>query len=251
MKKRAMLAVMVASALLLASCGGDGDSAGDTTTTAQETTTTVRDDDNNYRSRRDNNYSRIRYDYSKCDSGRRSYTADTDLGTILVNSDGFALYFFTPDTDGESTCYDACATAWPPVSADEATGSELDSSLFGSTTRTDGMEQLTVNGKPVYLFAADSNSRRHERPRCQRRLVRHRRRRQHDRRLTQLSRNSQVRWGPVTNDRSPSFYEASASPDTPLIPATKLAIASATFGSFRAPECPSPEVTNSSVLAER
>ncbi len=154
MKKRTMMSVMVAGALVLAACGGDGDSAEDTTTTAQETTTTAQETTTTTEAAETTTTPGS--DTTTASASGGVHTADTDLGTILVNSDGFALYFFTPDTDGESTCYDACATAWPPVPADEATGSELDSSLFGSTTRTDGMEQLTVNGKPVYLFAADS-----------------------------------------------------------------------------------------------
>jgi predicted lipoprotein with Yx(FWY)xxD motif len=85
------------------------------------------------------------------------HATDTDLGSILVDPEGFTLYVFTADTDGESTCYDACAELWPSVAADTAIGSDLDGSIFGATTRTDGSEQLTVNGMPVYLYTPDAS----------------------------------------------------------------------------------------------
>ena len=84
-------------------------------------------------------------------------TADAgDLGTILVNEDGFTLYMFDNDTTTPPTsnCYDQCATNWPPVPATtDAEG--VDAALLGSATRTDGEEQLTINNYPVYLFMGD------------------------------------------------------------------------------------------------
>lgn len=84
-------------------------------------------------------------------------TADTDLGTVLVDAEGFTLYVFTLDSDGESTCYDQCAATWPPAPAEMAISGDLDASIFGTTTRTDGSEQLTVDGKPLYTFSPDAN----------------------------------------------------------------------------------------------
>lgn len=85
------------------------------------------------------------------------HVADTDLGSILVNPDGFTLYVFTADSEGESTCYDACADLWPPVPADTSISPELDESIFGAVTRDDGTEQLAVNGMPLYLYTPDEN----------------------------------------------------------------------------------------------
>jgi predicted lipoprotein with Yx(FWY)xxD motif len=84
-------------------------------------------------------------------------TSETDLGTILVDGSGFTLYVFTQDTDGESVCYNDCAALWPPVAADTPVSSDLDASIFGSTTRTDGSEQLTVNDRPLYLYTPDTS----------------------------------------------------------------------------------------------
>lgn len=85
------------------------------------------------------------------------HAAHTDLGTILVDSEGYTLYAFTADTDGPSNCYDECAELWPPVTADIPVGSDLDASMFGTTTRTDESEQLTVNGQPLYRYTLDTN----------------------------------------------------------------------------------------------
>jgi predicted lipoprotein with Yx(FWY)xxD motif len=84
--------------------------------------------------------------------------AETSLGTILVDGAGLSLYVFTPDKGGASTCYDACATAWPPLLSGGAptVGAGLDGSAFGSTTRTDGGAQVTFNGWPLYYFAGDA-----------------------------------------------------------------------------------------------
>ncbi|MEX1124379.1 MAG: hypothetical protein WEE53_01815 [Acidimicrobiia bacterium] len=84
-------------------------------------------------------------------------TASTDLGTVLVDPDGMTVYVFLNDTDGESTCYDSCAATWPAVPGDTTIGSDLDSAIFGTTTRTDGTEQLTVGGQPLYRYSPDAN----------------------------------------------------------------------------------------------
>ncbi len=82
--------------------------------------------------------------------------ADTDLGELLVDPDGFTLYIFTNDPEGQSVCNDACAATWPPVAADVAIDASLDAEMFGTATRADGSEQLTVNGQPLYTFSGDS-----------------------------------------------------------------------------------------------
>lgn len=83
------------------------------------------------------------------------HVADTDAGSALVGPDGLTLYVFTSDTDGESTCYDACAELWPPVPGDTEISSDLDASIFDTTTRDDGSEQLTVNDMPLYWYEPD------------------------------------------------------------------------------------------------
>lgn len=83
--------------------------------------------------------------------------AETDLGEIVVDGDGNALYLFTPDAQGESTCYDGCADAWPPLIGEATAGTGLDAGLFGSVARDDGSAQVTYNGWPLYYFAGDTS----------------------------------------------------------------------------------------------
>jgi len=81
------------------------------------------------------------------------------FGQILVDVQGRALYLFAADKTKDSTCYDACATAWPPMIADKA--ATIDAmhgaiaSLTGTTTRKDGAVQVTYNGHPLYYFVGD------------------------------------------------------------------------------------------------
>lgn len=81
--------------------------------------------------------------------------ASSDLGEILVDGEGTTLYLFTPDAQGDSTCYDDCEANWPPLTDGAEAGSGVDAGLLGSTTRTDGSEQVTYNGWPLYYFAGD------------------------------------------------------------------------------------------------
>ncbi len=82
--------------------------------------------------------------------------ATTDLGEILVDASGYTVYLFTPDAQGDSTCYDECEANWPVVAEVTAVGDGLDESLLGTTTRTNGDVQATFNGWPLYYFAGDA-----------------------------------------------------------------------------------------------
>jgi predicted lipoprotein with Yx(FWY)xxD motif len=82
--------------------------------------------------------------------------ASTDLGEKLVDGDGNTLYLFIPDAQGDSTCYEDCEANWPPLTDGTEAGSGVDAGLLGSTTRTDGSEQVTYNGWPLYYFAGDA-----------------------------------------------------------------------------------------------
>jgi predicted lipoprotein with Yx(FWY)xxD motif len=84
--------------------------------------------------------------------------ASTDLGDVLVDPDGMTLYLFTPDEQGESTCYDDCEAAWPPltVEAEPGAGDGVDAGLLGTTEREDGSLQVTYNDWPLYLWQGDA-----------------------------------------------------------------------------------------------
>jgi predicted lipoprotein with Yx(FWY)xxD motif len=84
--------------------------------------------------------------------------SDSTLGAILTDAEGFTLYAFTNDesTKPQSSCNDACAQTWPPAVADsEITGEGVDQPLLGTTQRSDGSTQVTVNQWPLYRFAGD------------------------------------------------------------------------------------------------
>jgi predicted lipoprotein with Yx(FWY)xxD motif len=79
------------------------------------------------------------------------------LGSFLVDAKGMTLYLFTKDTPNTTTCYDKCATNWPPLLTTGApvAGEGVDASKFGTITRTDGSVQVTYNGWPLYYYAKD------------------------------------------------------------------------------------------------
>jgi predicted lipoprotein with Yx(FWY)xxD motif len=153
--KRTSLSLLAAGLLVIAACGTDGEggtsettvagtdapstsAAGAATTAAEDTTTSAG------------------AATTAAAAAEGVHTADTDLGSILVDGEGFTLYVFTNDTDGVSTCYDDCEGNWPPVPGDTAVGGDLDASIFGTAPRDDGSEQLTVNGMPLYRFTPDA-----------------------------------------------------------------------------------------------
>jgi len=85
--------------------------------------------------------------------------SETSAGSALAGEGGMTLYIFDNDTGGESSCYDSCATNWPPLLVEggaEPTAGEGVTGDIGVTARTDSTVQVTYNGMPLYFFAADS-----------------------------------------------------------------------------------------------
>jgi predicted lipoprotein with Yx(FWY)xxD motif len=83
---------------------------------------------------------------------------DTRYGRILFDGGGRALYAFTRDRrGGPSTCYGACAAAWPVYYAGSTlrAGSGVRRALIGTTRRRDGRRQVTYNGRPLYYYVGD------------------------------------------------------------------------------------------------
>ena len=125
-------AVVALSALAIGGCGGGGygDSAGTPATPASGQNATI------------------------------GAANEGELGTILVDSNGRTLYLFRKDSASKSKCFGACASAWPPL---RATGKPTvsggaDASLVGTSTRSDGEQQVTYNGYPLYLYAGDEKA---------------------------------------------------------------------------------------------
>lgn len=79
------------------------------------------------------------------------------FGPILVGEGGRTLYAFTKDADGRSTCFDACANAWPAltVPAGFAAPAGVDPTLVSTVDRPDGSKQLKVGKWPLYYYSGD------------------------------------------------------------------------------------------------
>jgi predicted lipoprotein with Yx(FWY)xxD motif len=128
----------VIAALALSACGGDDDSSsssGSTTTSSEG-------------------------------SSAQSSTVvvnKTDLGSILADGKDQTLYLFLKDTGKTSECNDACASAWPPltVSGKPTAGSGAETSLVGTTTRSDGKTTGHVQRPPGPSLLGRPEGRRH------------------------------------------------------------------------------------------
>lgn len=96
-------------------------------------------------------------DRSATEGASLEVASSDELGEFLTGPEGFTLYAFLNDDQGESTCYDTCAGTWPPVIDSPDAGDGVDPALLGTTTRDDGAEQVTYNGWPLYYYAGDVN----------------------------------------------------------------------------------------------
>jgi predicted lipoprotein with Yx(FWY)xxD motif/glucose/arabinose dehydrogenase len=77
----------------------------------------------------------------------------------LVGPDGRTLYTFSHDDDGESTCYDQCAEAWPPLTIEAGSQPTANAGVpgqLGTVEREDGSTQVTYDGWPLYYFVQDT-----------------------------------------------------------------------------------------------
>lgn len=121
--------LLVAAALTLAACGG---------MEADDTTSEMSAD-------------------AATSEGAAVALADGDEGPYLVDGDGMALYLFTADTPGTSTCSGGCLDAWPALTTDGAptAGDGVDAALLGTLTRDDGTTQVTYTDLPLYRYASD------------------------------------------------------------------------------------------------
>jgi predicted lipoprotein with Yx(FWY)xxD motif len=79
------------------------------------------------------------------------------FGKVLFAGNGRVVYLFTSDTPGTSNCSGACANAWPPFIARGklVAGEGVNKKLLGRTTRSDGRQQVTYNGHPLYFYIHD------------------------------------------------------------------------------------------------
>ena len=89
-----------------------------------------------------------------------SANSTAQLGTVVVDGQGFTLYRFDKDSakPPTSNCADECAQKWPPVLATPGTPltvEGVEQEAVGTINRLDGTIQLTLNGWPVYRYSGD------------------------------------------------------------------------------------------------
>ena len=83
-------------------------------------------------------------------------TAESDVGTILVDGAGMTLYLFTQDSPGTSVCTEECLANWPALEGEPTAGDGVEEDLLGSIERDDGTVQATYADWPLYYFVQDS-----------------------------------------------------------------------------------------------
>ncbi|MEL7978234.1 hypothetical protein AAG589_20370 [Isoptericola sp. F-RaC21] len=137
-RRLAALAATAALAGALAACsGGGGGYGGGASTPAGSSTTSGGD---------------------ASSGGGMLTTAETSLGTVVVDGQGMTVYYYTPDKpgSGESACTGECLAAWPPVHAGSGTPEVQGvTATVGTITGNDGKPQVTLDDRPVYLYAGD------------------------------------------------------------------------------------------------
>ncbi|WP_113717899.1 COG4315 family predicted lipoprotein [Arthrobacter dokdonensis] len=132
------LAVAAAGALLLAGCAGGGTAPGQAPSSGA-----------------------VASQGSTTQGGAVLKTGQTPFGTVVVNGQGMTAYVFDKDTanSGTSACTGACVSFWPPIKT--ATNTPQVSGVtgkVGAIMLPGGTKQVTLNGLPLYTYAADSKA---------------------------------------------------------------------------------------------
>jgi predicted lipoprotein with Yx(FWY)xxD motif len=78
------------------------------------------------------------------------------VGSVLVNAEGFTLYYLTTDAQSQVTCTGGCAQTWPPDLVTNTPDAAGLSGELGTIANPSGGTQLTYDGWPLYTYAGDS-----------------------------------------------------------------------------------------------
>lgn len=141
MKTILSFAVVLALAVLIAGCGDDDADEAPAPAPAEAQTDTSAGEDR----------------AEKPKPGTEIKLAGSQFGEILFDSADRAIYLFDKEKRPESECYGDCAAAWPPVITAGApvAGAGVASGRLGTTERSDGSQQVTYNGHPLYYYVDD------------------------------------------------------------------------------------------------
>ena len=93
---------------------------------------------------------------SSSSEGTRLQTQHTSIGTVLTDGDGRVVYVYLRDTPDASRCLDACARAWPALTAagGVAAGTGVRAPV-GTAPGIGGTSQVTVAGRRLYTYSHD------------------------------------------------------------------------------------------------
>src|SRR5579864_4250309 len=87
-------------------------------------------------------------------------TGSTSLGMVLTNSQGFTLYYFTPEQGSKVVCAadTACNTTWPPLTSSSGAPAAPSgvNGTFATATLPNGQAEVTFNGWPLHTYSGDS-----------------------------------------------------------------------------------------------
>jgi predicted lipoprotein with Yx(FWY)xxD motif len=126
---------LVATAALLGACGGSDDNKETTRRSAPST--------------------------SAASTGAATVkTAETSIGTVLVDAEGKTLYLYANDQGTTSAVPSAVLAAWPPLvaSGTPVAGDGVDGSKLETVQQPDGQTYVIYNGHPLYTFTGDASA---------------------------------------------------------------------------------------------
>ncbi|HEX5404532.1 MAG TPA: hypothetical protein VFX16_19770 [Pseudonocardiaceae bacterium] len=82
-------------------------------------------------------------------------------GKVLVGPTGSTLYTNDQDTGGKPACVSkGCTAVWIPLTVPAGKSPTTAAGVSGTISTValaDGMDQVTMNGKPLYIFALDES----------------------------------------------------------------------------------------------
>lgn len=82
-----------------------------------------------------------------------------NFGTVLTGPSGMTLYTHAGDSATTSACDGQCAVAWPPLeTTSQPTAGAGVSGQLGTLKRSDGTDQVTYAGKPLYYWQGDTKA---------------------------------------------------------------------------------------------
>lgn len=138
------VAVLATAALIVAGCGSTSSSSTNSAAAAAPSSSTT-------------SSTSATSSTAAAATGVAIKTAHNSKGMYLAGPNGHALYLWVADTGNKSSCSGACAHAWPPLltKGNPTAGAGVTASDLGTTMRSDGTEQVTYKGHPLYYFIAD------------------------------------------------------------------------------------------------